>query len=169
MAIDHAVLCPVPYPSRRTGVYVNENTVDQYASRGNGVLSLPKDDFCKPPGAFAHPKLSALGGERDADPRAEPVPRAKKSTYILVVCSRQEIEGILKHLSYPYKLVAQLQYGCGLRIFEGVKLRVKNGAGPRGYQDDDDLPPLCSEQGRERADEPAGFMKRGSVPLVPLH
>ncbi len=54
------------------------------------------------------------------------VPRAKKSTYIPVVCSRQEIEGILKHLSYPYKLVAQLQYGCGLRIFEGVKLRVKD-------------------------------------------
>lgn len=54
------------------------------------------------------------------------IPRAKKSNYIPVVLSRPEIDAVLKHLGHPYKLVAQLQYGCGLRINEGVKLRVKD-------------------------------------------
>jgi integron integrase len=54
------------------------------------------------------------------------IPRAKKSNYIPAVLSRPEIDAVLKHLAHPYKLVAQLQYGCGLRINEGVKLRVKD-------------------------------------------
>jgi len=54
------------------------------------------------------------------------IPRAKKSNYIPVVLSRPEIDAVLEHLGHPYKLVAQLQYGCGLRINEGVKLRVKD-------------------------------------------
>jgi len=54
------------------------------------------------------------------------IPRAKKSNYIPVVLSRPEIDAVLKHLWHPYKLVAQLQYGCGLRINEGVSLRVKD-------------------------------------------
>ncbi len=54
------------------------------------------------------------------------IPRAKKSNYIPVVLSRPEIDEVLKHLSHPYKLVAQLQYGCELRINEGVTLRVKD-------------------------------------------
>ena len=54
------------------------------------------------------------------------IPRAKKSTYIPVVLSRQEVDSVLMHLGHPYKLVATLQYGCGLRIHEGVTLRVKD-------------------------------------------
>jgi integron integrase len=54
------------------------------------------------------------------------IPRAKKSKYIPVVLSRQEIDAVLKHLEYPYDLVVKLLYGCGLRLFECVKLRVKN-------------------------------------------
>ena len=54
------------------------------------------------------------------------IPRAKKSNYIPVVLSRPEIDEVLKRLSHPYKLIAQLQYGCGLRINEGVSLRVKD-------------------------------------------
>ncbi len=54
------------------------------------------------------------------------IPRAKKSNYIPIVLSRQEIDAILKHLSHPYYLVVKLLYGCGLRLFEGVKLRVKD-------------------------------------------
>ncbi len=54
------------------------------------------------------------------------IPRAKKSNYIPVVLSRPAIDAVLEHLGHPYKLVAQLQYGCGLRINEGVKLRVKD-------------------------------------------
>ncbi len=54
------------------------------------------------------------------------IPRAKKSKYIPVVLSRGEIDAVLKHLSYPYDLAVKLLYGCGLRLFECVKLRVKN-------------------------------------------
>ena len=54
------------------------------------------------------------------------VPRAKRSNYIPIVLSRQEIDSVLKHLSHPYNLVVKLLYGCGLRLFEGVKLRVKD-------------------------------------------
>lgn len=54
------------------------------------------------------------------------IPRAKKSRYIPVVLSRREIDAVLKHLEYPYDLVVKLLYGCGLRLFECVSLRVKN-------------------------------------------
>lgn len=54
------------------------------------------------------------------------IPRAKKSTYIPVVLSRKEIDAVLRNLRYPYDLVVKLLYGCGLRLFEGVSLRVKN-------------------------------------------
>jgi site-specific recombinase XerD len=54
------------------------------------------------------------------------IPRAKKTKGIPMVLSRREIDEVLKHLSHPYKLVAQLQYGCGLRINEGVSLRIKD-------------------------------------------
>lgn len=54
------------------------------------------------------------------------IPRAKRSNYIPVVLSRQEIDAVLKHLRHPYDLLIKLLYGCGLRLFEGVKLRVKD-------------------------------------------
>jgi len=54
------------------------------------------------------------------------IPRAKKSKYIPVVLSRREIDAVLKHLEYPYDLAVKLLYGCGLRLFECVTLRVQN-------------------------------------------
>lgn len=54
------------------------------------------------------------------------VPRAKKSTYIPVVLSWQEVKAVLSHLRHPYKLVIALQYACGFRLFEGINLRVKD-------------------------------------------
>jgi integron integrase len=54
------------------------------------------------------------------------VPRAKKTRYIPVVLSRKEIDTVLKHLQYPYDIVVKLLYGCGLRLFECLQLRVKD-------------------------------------------
>jgi len=54
------------------------------------------------------------------------IPRAKKSNYIPIALSRQEIDSVLKHLSHPYNLIVKLLYGCGLRLFESVKLLVKD-------------------------------------------
>ena len=54
------------------------------------------------------------------------VPRAKKSLYIPVVLSRAEIDAILANLSYPFDLVVKLLFGCGLRQFECLQLRVRD-------------------------------------------
>jgi integron integrase len=52
--------------------------------------------------------------------------RAKRRPYIPVVLSREEVDLVLKNLSYPYDLVVKLLYGCGLRLFECLNLRVQN-------------------------------------------
>jgi len=49
---------------------------------------------------------------------------AKRRPYIPVVLSREEFDAILQHLSYPYDLVVKLLYGCGLRLFECLQLRI---------------------------------------------
>lgn len=54
------------------------------------------------------------------------VPRAKKSLYIPAVLSREEIDAILGHLYHPHSLVAKMLFGCGMRLFEGLKLRVRD-------------------------------------------
>lgn len=54
------------------------------------------------------------------------VPRAKKSLYIPTVLSRAEIDAILASLSYPIDLVVKLLFGCGLRQFECLQLRVRD-------------------------------------------
>ena len=52
--------------------------------------------------------------------------RAKRKPYIPVVLSRPEIDSVIPNLSYPYDLVVQLLYGCGLRLFECLQLRVQD-------------------------------------------
>jgi integron integrase len=52
------------------------------------------------------------------------VVRAKRKPYIPVVLSREEIDAIFTYLSPPYDLVVKLLYGCGLRLFECLNLRV---------------------------------------------
>jgi integron integrase len=54
------------------------------------------------------------------------IPRARKSRYVPVVLSRKEIDAVLKHLEYPYNLAVKLLYGCGLRLFECINLRVED-------------------------------------------
>ncbi len=54
------------------------------------------------------------------------IPRAKRSSYIPTVLTRKEIDAVLRHLPNPYDLVVKLLYGCGLRLFECLKLRVQN-------------------------------------------
>jgi integron integrase len=66
---------------------------------------------------FRHGLKREFGELRD-------VPRAKKSLYIPMVLSRQEIDAILKQLSYPYNLVVKVLFGCGLRLFECLQMRV---------------------------------------------
>jgi len=54
------------------------------------------------------------------------VPRAKKSQYVPMVLSHKEIDAILTHLSPPFDLVVKILFGCGLRLFECLQLRVRD-------------------------------------------
>ena len=54
------------------------------------------------------------------------VERAKKSTRLPVVLSRDEVHRIFQHLSGTHRLMAGLLYGSGLRLMECVRLRVKD-------------------------------------------
>ncbi len=53
-------------------------------------------------------------------------PRAKKSGYVPEVFSKEEVEKMFHLLEYPYDIFAQLLYGCGLRLGEGLNLRVQD-------------------------------------------
>jgi integron integrase len=53
------------------------------------------------------------------------VVRAKRKPYIPVVLSREEIDLVIRKLNSPYDLVVKLLYGCGLRLFECLQLRVQ--------------------------------------------
>ena len=57
--------------------------------------------------------------------KVEGVVRAKRKPYIPVVLSRREIDAVLKQLTPPCDLVVKLLYGCGLRLFECLNLRVQ--------------------------------------------
>jgi integrase len=58
--------------------------------------------------------------------KVEGVVRAKRKPYIPVVLSRDEVDRIIAHHSDPYDLITKLLYGCGLRLFECMKLRVQD-------------------------------------------
>lgn len=56
----------------------------------------------------------------------EGVVRAKQPQRIPVVFTREEIQRILGALDKPYRLIAGLLYGSGLRLTEVIRLRVKD-------------------------------------------
>jgi integron integrase len=58
--------------------------------------------------------------------KVEGVVRAKRRPYIPVVLSPPEVDRIIGLLEPPYNLIAKLLYGCGLRLFECLKLRVQD-------------------------------------------
>jgi len=53
-------------------------------------------------------------------------PRAKRKQSIPTVLSRSEVESLLAELREPYRLLAKMMYGCGLRLSEAVGLRLHN-------------------------------------------
>jgi len=68
---------------------------------------------------FRHVLKKEFGEIRD-------VVRVKRRLYIPVVLTRDEVTKVISHLYPPYNLVVKTQYGCGLRLFECVKLRVQD-------------------------------------------
>jgi integron integrase len=56
----------------------------------------------------------------------EDIVRAKRPVRLPVVLTRREVEALLAHMSGPNRLIASLFYGSGLRLLEGLRLRVKD-------------------------------------------
>jgi integron integrase len=54
------------------------------------------------------------------------VARAKRKVNLPTVLSRDEVKKLLSFLDRPYLLMAQLMYGCGLRLTECLRLRIKD-------------------------------------------
>jgi len=55
---------------------------------------------------------------------SEGIVRAKQKKYIPVVLTRVEVDLVIGKLRNPYDLIAKLLYGCGLRLFECMNLRM---------------------------------------------
>ncbi|HYK11319.1 MAG TPA: integron integrase, partial [Gemmatimonadales bacterium] len=51
---------------------------------------------------------------------------ARRTRRLPVVLTRDEVRSVLKHMEHPSRLVAALLYGSGLRLLEGLQLRVKD-------------------------------------------
>jgi integrase len=56
------------------------------------------------------------------DDLARPVPKKR----IPVVLTRADVQAVLGKLDGQHKLLASLLYGCGMRLMEGLRLRVKD-------------------------------------------
>ena len=56
----------------------------------------------------------------------DPFPRAKRPRRLPVVLTRAEVEAVLARMDGVHRLVAQILYGSGLRLLEGLRLRVKD-------------------------------------------
>jgi len=54
------------------------------------------------------------------------VVRAKRKVNLPTVLSRDEVKNLLSFLDGAYLLMAQLMYGCGLRLMECLRLRIKD-------------------------------------------
>ncbi|MGB9724399.1 MAG: tyrosine-type recombinase/integrase, partial [Chloroflexia bacterium] len=52
--------------------------------------------------------------------------RARKPKRLPTVLSRAEVQALFAHLAGVHLLLAQLLYGSGLRLMEGLRLRVKD-------------------------------------------
>jgi integron integrase len=59
-------------------------------------------------------------------PRIENIVRPKIKKKIPIVFTHQEVKAILSNLNPPYRLMASLLYGSGLRLMECLRLRVKD-------------------------------------------
>lgn len=57
---------------------------------------------------------------------ASRLPRGRAPTRLPVVLSRDEVQRVLARLSGVYRLVGWLLYGGGMRLMEGITLRVKD-------------------------------------------
>ncbi len=59
-------------------------------------------------------------------PWLENVTSARPSRHVPLVLSRREVARILSHMSGTHRLIAAVLYGSGMRLLEGLRLRIKD-------------------------------------------
>lgn len=59
-------------------------------------------------------------------PWLDNVVRARRAQHVPVVLSRREVQALIARLDGVFWLIGQLLYGAGLRLMEGLRLRVKD-------------------------------------------
>jgi integron integrase len=52
--------------------------------------------------------------------------RAKRSNYLPTVLAKEEVQAVIRQLTGEYQLIIKILYGSGLRLAEGLNLRVKD-------------------------------------------
>jgi integron integrase len=88
---------------------VNENVAASTQNQAlNAVVFLYRDVLKKDVGDFST------------------FPRARMGKRLPVVCSRQEVQSLLQHLEDMEGLIVRLLYGTGMRVSEGLRLRVQD-------------------------------------------
>ena len=64
--------------------------------------------------------------QQELDPLDLEAIRARKPRRLPTVLTKAEVQAVLRQMSGTQRLVAQLLYGSGLRLLEGLRLRVKD-------------------------------------------
>jgi integron integrase len=59
-------------------------------------------------------------------PALEGLERARRPAHLPTVLSRRDVRALLEQLEPPFRLIAEILYGSGLRLLEGLSLRVKD-------------------------------------------
>ena len=59
-------------------------------------------------------------------PWLDGITRARPSEHVPVVFTVEEVNKVLTQMTPPYLMIAQLQYGAGLRLMEVMRLRIKD-------------------------------------------
>ena len=54
------------------------------------------------------------------------VVRAKQGVHLPAVLSKEEVKSLFSYLEGQFLLMAQIMYGCGLRLSECLRLRIKD-------------------------------------------
>ena len=95
-----------------------ESFLTDLAVDGNVAASTQNQAFCALLFLFEHVLRRDIGRIKAM--------RASKGKQIPTVLSPGEVERVLSHLSGIHLIIAKLLYGCGLRISEALRLRVKD-------------------------------------------
>lgn len=113
----------VLFHNKRHPKYMREKEISQYLSYLAIKQNVSASTQNQALNAIVFLYKHVLGIELGSFGRIE---RAKKPERLPVVMTKEEVNRVLSAMSGTYSLMAKLIYGCGLRLMECIRLRVKD-------------------------------------------